>query len=119
NVLFSVFELKETGEVVGWVNSSVDGPRNRNGLLGIVVRPEYWGKGYAQEVIEWTLHYAFLNLGYHRMGLSVFAGNERAVRLYTKLGFKEEGRIRESLYKDGKWEDTVQMGILKREWKAM
>ncbi|KAH8799586.1 acyl-CoA N-acyltransferase [Flagelloscypha sp. PMI_526] len=119
NIIFAVFELKETGDVVGWVNSRIDNAKNRNGIFGIVVKEEHWGKGFAKEVIEWLLDYTFQNLGYHRLGLSVFAGNVRAVELYRRLGFKEEGRIREVLYKDGKWEDSIEMGILKKEWKTM
>ncbi|KAH8832523.1 acyl-CoA N-acyltransferase [Flagelloscypha sp. PMI_526] len=95
----AVFQLTETGEVVGWARAL--------------------GKGYAKEVVEWLLGYAFDNLGYHRMGLNVYGGNTRAIKLYEKIGFKEEGRIREALYCNGKWEDSIEMGMLKREWKAI
>ncbi|KAH8832522.1 acyl-CoA N-acyltransferase [Flagelloscypha sp. PMI_526] len=119
NILFTVFELKETGDMVGWMNSRMDNAKNRNGSFVIVVREEYWGKGFAKEAMQWLMDYTFENLGYHRLGLSAFVGNVRAVELYRGLGFKEEGIIREVLYKDGKWEDAIRMGILKKEWKAM
>ncbi|KAH8799585.1 acyl-CoA N-acyltransferase [Flagelloscypha sp. PMI_526] len=120
NSLFhAMLQVTETGEVVGWITSGLDGARNRSGRLGIVIKQEHWRRGYAQEAVEGLLDYAFDNLGYHRMGLNVYAGNTRAIKLYEKIGFKEEGRIREVLYCNGLWEDSIEMGMLKKEWKVI
>ena len=40
----------------------------------------------------------------------------RAIALYKKLGFKEEGIMREAFYRSGQWHDVHVMGILKREY---
>ncbi|KAH8832524.1 acyl-CoA N-acyltransferase [Flagelloscypha sp. PMI_526] len=117
--LWAAMEIRETGEMAGWVVSWLDNAKNRKGWFGIVVLPQFWGRGYASQVITWLLEYAFDNLGYHRMGLHVFSGNMRAVELYRRLGFKEEGRVRETLYCDGKWQDEILMGLLEREWREM
>ena len=62
------------------------------------------------------LDHAFRRLGLHRVGLSVFAFNERAIRAYQKAGFRIEGRLREAIWRDGHYVDEVQMGILSSEW---
>ncbi|KAH8831128.1 acyl-CoA N-acyltransferase [Flagelloscypha sp. PMI_526] len=119
-LLFAMLHLKEQPDVVvGWVHSSLDSARSRNGQFGIALFPEFWGNGFAREVIVSLLDYAFDNLGYHRMGLSVHSGNTRAMHLYQRIGFVEEGRVRETIYQAGKWEDSVKMGLLKKEWKPI
>jgi RimJ/RimL family protein N-acetyltransferase len=51
--------------------------------------------------------------GMHRVELTVVADNQRAIRLYEKVGFQREGLKRENyLGEDGKYHDEVQMGIL-------
>jgi UDP-4-amino-4,6-dideoxy-N-acetyl-beta-L-altrosamine N-acetyltransferase len=41
--------------------------------------------------------------------------NERAINFYRKTGFSEEGRLKEFVFKDGKWLDVIVMGIIKRD----
>jgi RimJ/RimL family protein N-acetyltransferase len=62
------------------------------------------------------LGYAFLQLGLHRLTLTVFEYNERAFRSYRKAGFQEEGRQREAILRDGRRWDIIFMGILRDEW---
>ena len=51
-------------------------------------------------------------VGLHRIGLKVFAHNERAIACYAACGFVEEGREREAAYVGGAWRDDVIMGVL-------
>lgn len=83
----------------------------------IVAEPEYRGRGYGSDAIRTILRYGFEDLGLHRVGLSVFEFNEAAMAAYEKLGFREEGRLREVLERDGSRHDAILMGILKREWR--
>jgi RimJ/RimL family protein N-acetyltransferase len=62
------------------------------------------------------LEHAFERLGLHRVGLSVFSYNERAIRAYEKAGFVIEGRLRDAILRDGRYFDEVQMGALARDW---
>ncbi|HHQ0225408.1 TPA: GNAT family N-acetyltransferase, partial [Listeria innocua] len=52
----------------------------------------------------------------HRVYLQVFSFNERAIKLYEKMGFTHDGKFREAIYRDGRWHDTVIMSILKKEY---
>ena len=51
--------------------------------------------------------------------LGVFSFNERAVRLYERLGFVREGVNREAYYLDYKWHDRILFSILEKEWVAL
>ena len=52
------------------------------------------------------------------MANSVFANNCAAIACYKKVGFREEGRLREWVYKDGKYVDKIYMGILAHEFES-
>ncbi|WP_047986293.1 GNAT family N-acetyltransferase [Ornithinibacillus californiensis] len=91
--------------------------KNRNAECIIDIgEKEYWGMGYGTEALKLLLDYAFLELNLHRVSLRVFSLNERAIHIYKKLGFVQEGVIREGLYRNGKWQDIITMGILKGEY---
>ncbi|KAI1409212.1 putative GNAT family acetyltransferase [Hypoxylon sp. FL1857] len=90
-----------------WTDISIDIARKHRGL------------GYGGEAISWALWYAFQMAGLHRVQLCAFSFNESANRLYKKLGFKEEGRQRESMWFNGGWHDNVTYGMLEDEWRDM
>lgn len=77
---------------------------------------EYWGSGYGFEAVNVLLTYAFLEQNIHRISLNVFAFNERAIRLYERIGFQQEGRSREAIFRDGRYHDIIQMGLLQTEF---
>lgn len=79
---------------------------------------ENWDKGYGREAVELALRFAFHELNLHRVQLSVFSYNERAIILYEKLGFSREGVFREHLHRDGRRYDMFLYGLLRREWQA-
>ena len=64
------------------------------------------------------LEHAFTRLDLHRVALSVFSFNERAIRAYRKAGFVVEGRAREAIWRDGRFWDEITMSVLEREWQA-
>ena len=80
--------------------------------------PDAWSKGYGTEATSLMLAHAFERLGLHRVGLSVFEFNGRAIRAYEKCGFVVEGRAREAILRDGRYWDEIQMSVLAGEWAA-
>ena len=64
------------------------------------------------------LDHAFTSLGLHRVALSVFEFNERAIRSYRPCGFVVEGRAREAIWRDGRCWDEIHMSVLAPEWRA-
>ena len=79
--------------------------------------PGDWGKGYGSDALRVILRYAFCELNLHRVGLDVISSNARAIRAYEKVGFRQEGRVREAVHRDGQRYDRVFMGILRDEWQ--
>ncbi|MGI8855766.1 MAG: GNAT family N-acetyltransferase [Thermomicrobiales bacterium] len=79
----------------------------------------YWGKGYGREAMHLLLAHLFDGLGYRRVELDTWSGNERAIRAYRACGFQIEGRLRGSELIDGAYYDTILMGLLRTEWEAL
>lgn len=91
--------------------------KNRNAECIIDIGDkEAWGKGYGAEAMKLLLDYGFLEMNLHRISLRVFSFNGRAIKLYETLGFQQEGRSRESIFRDGKWHDIIHMSILQSEY---
>jgi len=111
--------VRATSRLIGTCAlSQLDGD-NGSALFHITIgEPDAWGHGYGTEATELMLDHAFERLQLHRIGLSVFAFNERAIRSYVKVGFSVEGRAREAVWREGHYWDELQMAIIDRDWKA-
>lgn len=111
--------VRPSGRLVGLTTFSALDPDNGSVLFHITIgERDAWGQGYGTEAAELMLWLAFERIGLHRVGLTVFSFNERAIRSYEKAGFRVEGRLREAIARDDRYWDEVQMGILRDEWLA-
>jgi len=76
-----------------------------------------WGRTLGSEACSLLLAFGFQHLNLERIWLRVFAPNERALRLYQKLGFVVEGRMRRAWHFQGVTDDAIIMGLLRHEWQ--
>ncbi|KAG1729939.1 acyl-CoA N-acyltransferase [Suillus lakei] len=113
----AIIALKETGEFMGQGLVSILEPKNRDGTFGICLLPKFWSNGYGTEATKFMIDYSFKWFGLNRLSLGVFANNARAIAVYEKLGFVMEGRKRQAVWMDNRWEDVLTMGILRDEWE--
>jgi len=89
----------------------------RGTSIGVNILEPFQGKGYGPEAIEWITGWAFDHAGMHRVNIGGFEYNERALRLYEKLGFVLEGRVRKALWRGGQWWDIIELAVLEDEWR--
>lgn len=113
---WSQFYALRDGQVVGWCDVVRD---ERPGLthigrLGIGILPEYRGRKIGARLLAATIADAFQK-GIARIELEVFAANARAIALYKKFGFVEEGRKRQARCLDGVYEDSICMALIKAD----
>jgi RimJ/RimL family protein N-acetyltransferase len=108
---------RDTNRLIGsCAFSQVDGD-NGSAMFHITIgEKDMWGRGYGTEATRLMIDHAFGTLGLHRVALTVFEFNERAIRAYRRCGFVIEGRSRESIYRDGRWWDELSMSVLSTEW---
>ena len=95
-------------------------PINRSAMLGIFIGEKTnWGKGYGHEAVKLLLDYGFNLLNLNNVMLGVFSFNERAIRSYQKVGFKEIGRRRQARIVGGQRFDVIFMDILADEFESV
>ncbi|MEV7995103.1 GNAT family protein [Streptomyces sp. NPDC086077] len=107
---------RDTGEVVGEVVLNEWDPHTRSCNFRTLIGPRGRGRGLGTEATRLVVGHGFERLGLHRVHLEAYGDNERALRVYRKVGFVVEGVRRESALRDGKWVDEVLMAVLDREW---
>lgn len=95
-------------------------PVDRHATLGMMIgRKDQWDKGFGTEATALLCRHAFENLNLRKVCLSVFATNERAIKVYAKIGFKPEGRLREQAFIEGRYVDDIVMGMLRGELESV
>jgi RimJ/RimL family protein N-acetyltransferase len=108
---------KESNKPIGITSLINIDYKNRNAECIIDIGDKTsWGKGYGTEALKLLLDYSFLEMNLHKVSLRVFSFNNRAIKLYEKIGFQHEGRSRESIFREGKWHDIIHMSILQKEY---
>ena len=100
----SVYLLK-----IDWVNRSAE-------FAIWIGEKSNQGKGAGFFAITETLIHAFNDLNLNRIYLTVLATNHRAINLYKKIGFLDDGRLRQAVFKNGCFVDMLQMSILSSEF---
>lgn len=108
---------EEDGRCLGHIGLYKIDQRSRTAELGIMIGDRSaWGHGIGYQASLFALRHAFMQENLNRISLTVIPTNERAIRLYRRLGFIEEGRLRQVLYRDGQYLDLIAMGLLKSEF---
>jgi RimJ/RimL family protein N-acetyltransferase len=110
--------LRGEDEPIGVISLMNISQANASAELSVIVgHPEDRHHGYGAEAIDTILRYGFEELDLNRIGLSVFEFNEDATATYEKLGFREEGRLRQALKRDDAFHDAILMSIRSSEWQ--
>ena len=88
----------------------------RSAELMIMIGGSNVGQGYGTMATKMIIDFGFREMGLNRIGLSVWAYNERALRTFNRAGFREEGRERQAGFHDGQFHDRIIMGLLASEY---
>jgi len=111
------FPISYPGDFLGIIRMDEINVHNRSIRVGADIVPVERGKGYGTKALGAILKFCFDHLGVHRVWLCVLENNEVAIKLYKNAGFKEEGKLRGAIWRNGKWNDYVVMSILEGEYR--
>lgn len=89
---------------------------NRNCVLGADLHTDFRKKGHAKHMWSLMLDACFKTMSLHRVSLTTASYNDIAQRVYRGLGFREEGRLVQSLYRDHSFHDQICMYMLRESW---
>lgn len=107
----------KTGEVVGFIRLNDIDFIARKAAVRIFIRPDMQEQGYGTDALHTLACFCFRELGLHRLGLVVRDDNERARKVYERLGFVLEGCERDAAWVEGQWVNFLHMGLLAPQWR--
>jgi len=93
---------------------------HRTAELGTLIGDKtLWGKGYGSMAERMSLEHAFMDLNLNRVFARIISSNVRAMKAAEKGGFVKEGIQRQHVFKNGRYEDLVMMGITRAEFLSL
>lgn len=109
--------MEAGGAFVGWCCLSRWNPTYRSAAIGYVYAEAAWGRGYATEAAGALLDWAFAAWDLNRVQAELDTRNAASARVLEKLGFVQEGTLREDCVVDGEVSDSWVYGLLRRDWR--
>jgi len=101
---------------IGTIHVRIDW-KDRVGNIGIQIgEPVNQEKGYGTDAAMTILKYSFDTLNLRKLEWLANAINDRSIACAKRCGFKEEARLREELFVDGKYCDQLIFGLFRHEW---
>lgn len=107
-----IWMLVESGKVRGYGQLCCIDLFHQSAELGVVIAPRHQGAGSGRMIIRRLLKIAYEELGMHRVELTVFEDNEKAIRAYQGCGFSIDGVLRDAAFKDGQFRNLMVMSRL-------
>jgi len=88
---------------------------HRTTEIQVIIKSSFQGQKLAEPAMHKGLDYAFNILNMHKVYLYVDAENHKALHIYKKLGFVQEGILRQQFFVEGAYHDSIIMGIFREE----
>ena len=110
---FRAFVVLAGRELVGEL--TLNGGRlpseRHRGLVGMGILAAHCGRGLGEQLLSAAIAWALADPGVEWLDLGVFGGNDRALSLYTRLGFVETGRTVDRFRVEGRKITDIQMAL--------
>ncbi len=108
----------DTREFLGGIGLYRVNLRHGHAEVGFWLTPAARGRGIATRAVRLITDWAFDDAGFDRVELTTTPDNDATRALALKLGFKEEGTMRQRNFERGRRVDVVMFAVLKDEWRA-
>lgn len=112
------FEIRdlETNKLIGHCGLYYINWITRSAEFGIYIGDNHFRNGgYGSDSLRTLIGYGFDQLNLNKIWAEVYSNNE-AIHVYTHIGFKIDGVLRQNIYKDGVYLDSTMISILKSEY---
>jgi len=118
NTIMFAVETKK-GKLIGCTGLTYIDWKNRGAEVSIYIgEKRYKGRGYGTDTLKTLMDYGFRELNMHMLFGEIFEYNKANIGLFEKCGFKRDGVLRQRLYRDDKYWNSIFYSILKGEWKT-
>ncbi|NKE04196.1 GNAT family N-acetyltransferase [Mesobacillus selenatarsenatis] len=106
------------GEIVGTAGFNSINWSSKTAYIGYWIGHEYQGKGIMTKVARALTEYAFDHLKLNKVEIRAAADNKKSRGIPERLGFVEEGKIRQAEWLYDHYVDHIVYGILAEEWNS-
>lgn len=101
-------------ELIGFARLAYTGVQAAK--LGYAIHAEHWGHGYATDATRTIVDFGFGDLKLHRISAAIGPDNRASIKVAEGLGMRLEGRIRDHVFTNGTWRDSLLYAVLAPEW---
>lgn len=110
--------VADEGVPIGSISLSDLDRRSRHAQWAMFIGDAAYRKtGHAVDAAVTLLDFAFSHLNLRKVWCRVLASNEAALAMNRRLGFVEEGRLRQQVYEDGAYQDLHYLGLFREEFE--
>jgi RimJ/RimL family protein N-acetyltransferase len=103
-----------TDRMIGFARLGLTG--HQAAKLGYAIGADHWGHGYATDAARTIVDYGFRTLKLHRITAAIGPDNAASITVAERLGMQYEGRLRDHVFTNSAWRDSLLYSILAQEW---
>jgi len=109
--------IRASGILCGAVGLHRIDPRHHHSSIGYWIDADFQGRGIMTRACRALISEAFTGYGVHRIEIRCGTGNEKSAAIPRRLGFREEGILREAEWVHDRWVDLRVFGMLQQDWR--
>jgi len=106
------------GKIAGTIGYNEINRTSKIGIIGYWLASEFQGLGIMTKACKAFINYGFTELGLNRIQIAAATENEKSRAIPERLGFTQEGTIRQAEWVYDHYVDHVIYGLLKEEWEG-
>ena len=106
------FTILANDEIVGEITLEDPSICRSTYSVGFAVGRRYWGRGICTEALKQIVRFGFDELKLHKIVGDNDSDNPASGRVFEKAGFKQEGVLKEHVFKDGRYIDRIHWGLI-------
>lgn len=110
-----VVTLHENDDYIGHINANQFDRVFKFVEIAYIIDPEHWGRGIATEAVGRMVEFLQTDVKIHKIRASLYAKNLASKRVLEKLGFVQEGYLRDSVIIDGEFVDEYLMALISKQ----
>ncbi len=116
NVIFLIVDSRSE-KPIGYAGLYEINEISRKAEFRILIgEKDFWNRGYGSEVCEMVTFYGFDRFNLNRIYLGFTASNKAAQSAYEKAGYKYEGTLKQDIYRNSQYYDSIRMAILRDDF---
>jgi ribosomal-protein-serine acetyltransferase len=106
------------GQLIGVLGLGAISSETRSAMIGYWLDGEYQGRGLMTQAVRVLIQLAFEELGLNRVEITCPHDHPASRHIPERLGFKEEGTRRQTVWIRDQPHDEVIYGLLASEWSS-